>query len=133
MNGKVEKKILIVDGDEMTSKLMKFFFGSYTTIELACNGEEGVRKLQGEYFDLIISDIDMPSMNGIDMYLEAEKTDPHIKNRFLFITATGNYENIDFLKEQNLNYLEKPTPIGQIRAMAMRILDGSPCNYEGEL
>ena len=78
------KKVLIVDDDLKSTKLMKILMGGVDNIQTACSGKEGLDKIQGERFDLIISDVHMPGMDGIDMYREAIKTDPDIKDRLLF-------------------------------------------------
>ena len=118
----VGKKVLIVDDDLKSTKLMKILIGGAENIQTACNGREGLDKIKGERFDLIISDVHMPDMDGIDMYREAIKTDPDIKTRLLFFSATCNPDIINFFEEHNLFYMGKPSPANQIREMADEII-----------
>lgn len=118
----LEKKVLIVDDDLKSTKLIKMLIGNSDSIEIACDGREGLNKIEGQRFDLIISDVHMPAMDGIDMYKEAIKSDPDIKNRLLFFSATCNPEILDFFEENNLYYLNKPSPVNRIREMACKII-----------
>ncbi|MDT8317034.1 MAG: response regulator [bacterium] len=118
----VGKKILIVDDDFMSAKLMKMLIGNSDNIETASNGREGLRKINKQRFDLIISDVHMPVMTGIEMYVEAKKSDPGIKDRMLFLSASTDPEMIGFFKEQNLAYMVKPSPVTQIRDMLRKII-----------
>lgn len=117
------KKILIVDDDKANLMLMSLLLEDSNNIETACNGEEGLRKIQKENYDLIISDINMPAMSGIEMFLELEKSDPSIQNRFLFFSATNDHREIAFIRERCLYHLEKPSPVGKIRSMISNIVD----------
>jgi CheY-like chemotaxis protein len=118
----VGKKVLIVDDDLKSTKLMRMLIGNSDCIETASDGREGLNKIKEQCFDLIISDVHMPEMNGIEMYKEAIKTDPDIKNRLLFFSATCNPDIINFFEEHNLFYMGKPSPVNKIRYMAGKII-----------
>ena len=101
------KRILVVDDDEMNLKRTKVILSKCYGVLLAESGEEALQILEKEKVDLVLLDIDMPKMNGIETF-------EHIKNRqeeipVIFLTASG-YEN-DVLSAINLgavNYLKKP-------------------------
>ena len=80
----VGKKVLIVDDDLKSAKLIRMLIGNPDGIETASDGMEGLNKIKGQRFDLIISDVHMPGMNGIEMYAEAKKSYPEINERLLF-------------------------------------------------
>lgn len=117
------KKVLIVDDDLKSTKLLSMLIGNQDSIETASDGMEGLKKINGQRFDLIISDVHMPGMNGIEMYIEAKKSDPKIKDRLLFLSATSNPEMISFFKEHNLVYMGKPSPVTQIRKVMREIIN----------
>ena len=119
----VGKKILIVDDDLNSIKLMKLLTASAHNIQTACDGKEGLYKIKGQRFDLIVSDVHMPGMTGIDMYIEAKKLDPEIKDRLLFFSATSNPEMIGFFEKHDLYYIGKPSPITKIRDMMTEIIN----------
>ncbi len=101
------KRILVVDDDEMNLKRTKMILSKCYSVLLAESGEEALKILDSEKVDLILLDIAMPKMNGIETF-------EHIKNRpdeipVIFLTASG-YED-DVLSAINLgavNYLKKP-------------------------
>ena len=74
------KKLLIID-DSAVIRQMIVFALQHEDIDIveACDGEEGIQKLDHERYDLIITDINMPKKDGFDL-LAAAKT--HVKNKF---------------------------------------------------
>lgn len=73
-------KILIVEDDPLMSRMYEkiFSFDKYDIV-MAENGEEGVDKARNEKPNLILMDIMMPKMNGLEA-LEKIKADPELKN-----------------------------------------------------
>ena len=117
------KKALIIDDDEKSAKLLKLLIEDIISVETAYNGKEGLEKIENDYFDVIISDVNMPFMNGIDLFYKAEKIDPKIKDRFIFYTASCQSHCISFFKNNGLSYLQKPSSAGEIMGMISRIVD----------
>ena len=103
----MKKRILVVDDDGMNLSRTKIILGKDYDVLLASSGMECLAVLKTEKVDMVLLDIDMPEMNGIETF-------EHIKNRqeeitVIFLTASG-YEN-DVLSAINLgavNYLKKP-------------------------
>jgi CheY-like chemotaxis protein len=65
----MKEKILIVDDEkEIRSVLSKALakFGGYL-IEIAENGEEALKKMEGHPFDLVLTDLKMPRMDGLKL------------------------------------------------------------------
>jgi two-component system response regulator CpxR len=99
------KKILIVDDETSTRKLVKEIIKvckKEVEIEEATNGKEALEeklKLNMNEFELIISDIKMPVMNGIEMLKEIRKS-----SQIPIILMSG--ANSDDLKKFELNGME---------------------------
>ena len=65
------KNILVVDDDELTVKLLQKVLEAWDAkVEIAQNGKEALTKLAAESFDLLVCDIRMPEMTGVQ-FLEA--------------------------------------------------------------
>ena len=117
-----DKRILIVDDEPMILSILKALIEDLAVIETAQNGQEALSRVGEQYFDVIISDISMPVLNGIEFYRQASVNDPNIGTRFLFYTGNPTYEYIRFFSENNIKYLTKPAPMGQIQKSVQNIL-----------
>lgn len=82
------KKILLVEDDESNRLCLRDFLEHHGYIcQEADNGVEGLEKLQSESFDLIITDLNMPIMNGFQL-LDALANNPSLE-RIPVLIATG--------------------------------------------
>jgi two-component system cell cycle response regulator len=88
--------ILYVEDDKEVNEIFTFIFKKYAKyIYNAFNGKEGLELFKNNHIDIVISDIQMPKMNGIEMAKEIRKIDENIP--IVFITAFG--EENEYLKE----------------------------------
>jgi CheY-like chemotaxis protein len=117
-----QEKILIVDDEEPIRILILALLNEEGIVDSACNGEEALEKLKHTYYKLIISDIDMPTMDGIAFYQQALHLFPAIKKRFLFFSGKVTPKHISFISEQGLRFIRKPATIKEIRKNALAIL-----------
>ncbi len=117
------KRLLIVDDTSSVTNLLSIMFKKEFIVETAENGKEGLKKTNDQRFDAIISDINMPIMNGVDFFSEAVKKEPDIRNRFLFFTGEIDLELAEFFDANNLGYLEKPVSIYELRQKVAEILN----------
>ncbi len=87
-------------------------------VDMAQDGMEGLKMAHTKQYDIIISDIDMPIMNGIEFYKRLIKTMPFMKQRVLFITGNKDREVDAFLQEMGVRRLAKPfTPVDLLEAL----------------
>lgn len=100
--------ILIVEDSEPLREILESILNREFRTTTAENGRTGLEKTRGNYFDVIISDIRMPEMDGITFYREACKHDPDIGSRFLFFSGHITDEHRDFLHSRQIPYLLKP-------------------------
>jgi CheY-like chemotaxis protein/ferritin-like protein len=109
-----ERFLLAVDDEEMIIELLKAILEAKGTIDCAHNGKEALEKHKNKYYDVIITDVDMPVMGGIEFYEQASKDCPNIKERIIFFTGRLNEERLAFFKKNSLRYLQKPARINEI-------------------
>lgn len=107
-----EKYIIVVEDDEIINEsLCDLLSLNGYQVKTAFNGEKGFEliRLHHEDIGLIISDIMMPVMNGIEM-LEAVKKDPKLRAiPFIFLTAKNDKETLKIsLRRGAYDYIEKP-------------------------
>lgn len=82
--------ILLVEDDDAIRNLFYYFFSSWkhpVRIETASNGFEGLISLGREIPDLLITDLNMPSMNGFDMIRHLKKSKQFGQLKIIILTA----------------------------------------------
>lgn len=102
-------RILIVDDERAIRMMLLDYLENRYHIETAETGEEALKLLQEHHFDLVISDINMPGMNGPQLLYEIRKKYPEIKTAL--ITAYNVDEYIRAAKEFSItNIIPKTVP-----------------------
>lgn len=111
----LEEKILVVNQYEVVVNILEEILKIEGIIERASNGHEALNKIGKEYYSVIITDVNIPVMNGIELYNKAVESYPRIKERFLFILTSLDEKHLLFFRENNLRYFIKPVPANDIR------------------
>ena len=106
---RTEKKILIVEDDNFVAEV---YFAKLTEMGyeaiLAQNGEEGLAALKNNKADLILLDILMPVMNGVEMLEEIKKNEEWQNIPVILLTNVGEKESIQKVRNMGVkNYLIK--------------------------
>lgn len=101
-------KVLVVDDDkDLTLSVSSALAEHGFSVEQAFDGEEGVNKVRAGSYDLVLLDVNMPKMTGMQALKEIKAHDPSIV--VLILTAFANIRDaVDATKEGAYNYLEKP-------------------------
>lgn len=116
------ENILIVEDEPMVAELIKSLLNREGNIDIAYDGKAALDLILEKYYKLVISDIDMPVMNGIMLYEEAIMRFPNLNSRFLFITGDLSPERIRFFDDRKVKYLSKPMKIKTLRQIAHSII-----------
>ena len=118
------KRILIVDDEENTRLgLSKLLSQEGFVIDLAASGTEALELLRRQQVNLVITDINMPDMNGIGFLREVSRRYP--STNVIMITAYGGVES--YLEAMNLGaleYLHKPVRLDELRSVIKKIFTG---------
>jgi len=82
-------KILIVDDSTMLRDMLSYALneGGYSDVVEAIDGVEGLKKVNSTQFDLVISDVNMPNMDGITLVSEIRKIPSYAKIPILILTT----------------------------------------------
>jgi len=116
-----ESRILIVDDTESNLQMLKAIFEAQYVVDTARNGAEAFEKVSSGSYSAVISDVEMPVMDGVEFYMKARDIIPGISGRFIFYSASLNVERISFFNENRVRYLIKPSSISNIRAAVMAV------------
>lgn len=102
-------RVLVVDDErEIRSLLSRALtqMGGYE-VEVAVDGEEALRKVEGDSFDLVLTDLKMPKMDGLELIAEVAKRHPEIL--MVVMTGHGTIESaLEAMKRGASDYLAKP-------------------------
>lgn len=117
-------KILIVDDFSTMRRIEKNILKhiGFTNIDEAGDGSEALQKLRAKKYDFIISDWNMPVMEGIEL-LRAVRADESLKHLpFLMVTAEAEKASVLLaIKEGVSNYIVKPFTEDVIKAKIEQI------------
>ncbi len=111
------KRILVVDDEESIRALLHEILGlNRHVVSLAASGIEAAEQAACEPFDVIITDMKMPGMDGATFYREVRQRDPAQARRMIFITGdTVSPDTRAFLQRVSNPVLSKPFKIGPLR------------------
>jgi DNA-binding NtrC family response regulator len=115
-------KVLVVDDDKVLQQSVRQALEyHHFTVEVADNGKEAVSAVYRDKYDLVVMDVNMPEMDGIQALTEIKKHDPTII--VLILTAFSNVTDaVKAVKEGAYNYLEKPISGDNLVALIKRAL-----------
>ncbi|OED36768.1 hypothetical protein AB833_25470 [Chromatiales bacterium (ex Bugula neritina AB1)] len=125
-------KLLVIDDAAENRELLSLVLSDLgLDIDLAENGAKGVEKAAATHYDLILSDIQMPVMDGY----EAAKAmrDNGIEQPIIALTANAmkGYEEV-ILQAGFSHYMTKPIDIDALTRLLAKLLNGKPCAQKAE-
>lgn len=119
------KRILIVDDEENARiGLSRLLEREGYLVDSVGNGYEALNYLRQQEVNLIITDINMPEMNGIVFLKELNKSYPH--SNVIMITAYGGVESyIESMNQGAFEYINKPVKIEELNSILKKIFNKS--------
>lgn len=103
----LKKRILVCDDEEGVRESLKLILEDDYELSFATTGSEAIQEIKKNLADLVILDIKMPKMSGIETLKELKKISPNTK----FIIASG-YKSVEVASEATKNgasdYIIKP-------------------------
>jgi DNA-binding NtrC family response regulator len=116
-----QKRILVVDDEENARiALSKILTREGYEVASAANGYEALNYLRGKEVELIITDINMPEMNGLSFLRELSRSHP--ESNVIMVTAYGEVES--YFEAMNLGafeYINKPVKIDELKKIIRKI------------
>ncbi|MGQ9920836.1 MAG: sigma-54-dependent transcriptional regulator [Desulfobacca sp.] len=98
----------------------------------AKTGEEGLRLVEKKQFDLVLLDIRLPKMNGIEVLKRLKPRYPQLK--VIMITAYGDIQTaVESMKLGAVDYITKPFKLVELIALLKQILGASPVAAPAEI
>ena len=116
--------ILVVDDESgITSALAYLLQSDGYQVETAANGRVALEKLREHAYDLLLSDLRMPELDGMGLYEELAQHYPHLLPRLIFLTGdTLNAETTRRLEQVGAPRLSKPFTAPEVRRVVQQTL-----------
>ena len=129
------KPILIVDDEKNIRLALSMALEQLDIpVETAASGEEALERLAQGGYGLMLLDLRMPGLDGMEVLRQVSQQRPEIK--VIIITAYGSIDlAVEAMKLGAVDFLQKPFDAGQVREMVRRILEkqGESHGYEDYL
>ena len=125
-------RILVVDDEESIRDLLRLVLTreGYSVVT-ANGGEEAIEYLEAQRFDLVITDLVMPRVNGVEVLRADRRIDP--KYPVMVITGYPSVETVTELVRLGAgDYLTKPFNIDVVRMTVAKLLEMGRINDEPE-
>ena len=120
-NNRTPQILIVEDDEEMRSLLKEFLEEEGFETEYARNGSDALREIAEKPFDLIVTDIEMPGLTGLDILPEMKKLRPEAS--IIVMTSFANEEVYRRSLEKGASgYLEKPIHIKKLKALIYEML-----------
>lgn len=117
-----EKKRVIVIDDEKNIRmtLEKALSGAGYEVDTAMNGENGIQKLKEKEYPVVLLDMRLPGIDGIEVLKRINSLD--YKTKVIMITGYGNVETaVETMKLGAVDYLRKPFKPGEIKEIVEQV------------
>lgn len=114
-----DKYLLVVDDEEGPRESLNMIFGDEYDVTIATSGEEAIEFARKKCFHVVVTDIRMRGLSGIDVLREVKKIDPHTE--VIVLTA---YETLETARQAisfgASEYLKKPFDLDHIQTVVER-------------
>ena len=116
-------KILVIDDEEVIREgCKKILYKNGYEVDIAKDGNIGLKKVKEKSFDIVLLDLKMPGLSGMDFLKGVRKIDPDIVN--VIITGYATIESaVDAMKLGAYDYIPKPFSPEQLRQVVKRAIE----------
>ena len=122
MAGRLRSRILIVDDEPEITAILSDLFSGVHDCARAGSASEAIRQLEKHEYELVVSDITMPGMSGLEMIPHVKRISPN--SVVVMISGMQTVESaIDALRLGAFDYVMKPFDLRQVEAVVKRALE----------
>lgn len=121
-------RLLVVDDDPpVRALLVEILIREGHTVDAAAHGREALALLAQRLYDLIVSDLKMPHLDGAGLYEEVSARWPQMLHRLLFMTGSAMLpEYAAFLARERPALLMKPWDVTALSRVVRTMLSATP-------
>ncbi|MCZ7362680.1 MAG: response regulator [Candidatus Methanoperedens sp.] len=116
------KNILIIEDEkEIRDGLAEVLEDAGFVVDSAENGQQGLEKIKTKEFDVVVTDLIMPVIGGMEVLRETKRMKP--KTRVILITAYATVDNaVEAMKAGASDYITKPFRIDEVQTKIRKVL-----------
>jgi len=120
----IGEKVLVVDDEKnIREALADILSRKGFQVETARDGQEALDYLERIKFSLLLTDIKMPTLSGIDLYDAVQRKHPYLKDKTIILTGDVFSQNIrEFLDRTGCPYILKPFAMKDLMAIINKLL-----------
>jgi two-component system response regulator PilR (NtrC family) len=120
---KSKGRVLVVDDEKSMREILEIFLRNEDyDVSVAADGKSAVESIRSDIFDLIISDMKMPKMGGLELLKNVKESSPDTV--FVVMTAFGTTESaVEAMKLGAYDYIQKPFQMDDIRLVVKNALE----------
>jgi len=131
MSEKIARILIIEDEDDVRESYQDMFEFFGYEVDSAPNGREGIVKVTNNDFDIVITDLNMPEMDGIEVLKVIKKNKPYIE--VIVITGYATLENaIKAMKIGAYDYFTKPIDLEHVKIVLAKCVQSIKARKENE-
>jgi two-component system response regulator HydG len=117
-----ERLLIVEDEDTLCKSLQRVFSAEGYEVDIAESAETAIELLKARTYDLIITDIILPGISGIELIAKYKKTNP--LQKVIIITAYASFETaVESIKAGACDFIVKPLMHDEIKRVVRNALD----------
>ncbi|HVU49824.1 MAG TPA: PAS domain S-box protein [Polyangia bacterium] len=120
-SGAARRRVLVIDDETALAAMIRRVLSKECDVDLAVDGHEGLERLGAGAYDVVLCDLMMPDMTGMDLFAEVARRHPGVERRFIFMTGGAfTPRATEFLAQVSNRRLEKPFETATLKAAVAR-------------
>jgi DNA-binding NtrC family response regulator len=114
--------LIVEDEEKMRELLQKILTTDGYRVKTASNGSEALAMIEETPFDIVLSDVKMPGLNGIELLKAVKKITA--ETYVVIMTAFGTIDSaVEAMKQGAFDYVSKPFKMDEIRILMNKIME----------
>jgi two-component system NtrC family sensor kinase len=115
-------KVLVVSGSaEMAGSMAAMLGVTGDEIVALTDGAEAFRRVWDDDYEVIVTELGMPGIDGRDLYMAFQNTWPELTRRMVFVCATPTEPMVDFASRTGVPVLCEPFSLVELRAAVQAV------------
>jgi len=103
--------ILLVEGELEMVEMCRVFLESEGVVDVASSGTDALEMIKSKLYSAVVTGVDIPAMDGMELYRRAVRERPYLRDRFLFLVEPGSAGRVAEIEESGLRHLMRPASI----------------------